>query len=103
MVYSIDSGNEASLFKMDGNTGEISMIRAASKSPSAYRMKISAKDGDNQLAEHGAEVTVHILGSDFQAPIFQKPRYSFVVSEDAAVQSTAGTVSAAGLYNIYLY
>ncbi len=99
ITYSFVEGNEEGLFSIDKNTGEISMIReSSSKSRKVYRLRITARDGDNQVADQNAEISVHMIGSNFQAPIFQKPRYVFTIPEDLNVQSSVGVVSASGIF-----
>lgn len=101
ITYSFVEGNEDGLFSINKNNGEISMVRTPSKPPREYRLRVTARDGDNQLADQNAEVSVHVLGSNMQAPIFMKPRYKFLVSEILHAQSSVGSVSASGMLITY--
>lgn len=96
ITYSFVEGNEEGLFSINKISGEISMVRESFKSRKIYRLRVTARDGDNQMADQNAEVTVHMLGSNSQAPIFQRQRYVFSVPEDLNVQSSVGAVSASG-------
>jgi len=97
--YFIKEGNEDNLFRIDKEKGDIFLTRGPSRSQqSTYRLKISANDSYNLASEQYAEVTVHIVSPQSQAPVFQKPKYTFTLSEDASEQSSVGTVSANGNY-----
>jgi hypothetical protein len=101
--YIIEEGNEDGIFTIEKSKGDISLVRAPPKAKSVYRLRISAKDGDNQPSEHNSEVTVHVVGAQSQAPLFQRPKYSFFVSEDVGEQTSVGTVSASGMNTMKLF
>ncbi|MBN3295475.1 PCD23 protein, partial [Amia calva] len=61
---------------------------------SSVKLSVSARDGGGQLSPAPASITVHILRSGLEPAVFDRPRYSFSVPEDAAPGTSVGTVRA---------
>lgn len=61
---------------------------------SSVKLSVCARDGEGLSAINPANITVNILHSHQPLAIFQKPHYTFFISEDAPVGSVVGLVQA---------
>lgn len=93
--YRIASGNEANVFRIDRDRGEIylSQPNVLSRSQS-YRLNISATDGGGLRALHDAQVFLTIADATDRPPVFERTRYNFNVREDVARNTIVGAVKA---------
>lgn len=95
--FRIVAGNEAGLFRIDKNTGEIFVSRPSllsSRSQPYHRLNISATDGGGLRSVHDAEVFISIIDSTQRPPIFEFPRYTYAVREDVSRDTVIGSVKA---------
>ncbi|XP_018320915.1 protein dachsous [Agrilus planipennis] len=96
--YRIVAGNDAGLFRIDRNTGEIFVSRPnmlLRRSQPYHHLNISASDGGNLKSENDAEVFISVTDSAQRPPIFEKPRYTFSIQEDVKENTIVGVVKAA--------
>jgi len=73
LVFSIDSGNDLNLFRIDAATGEISTVRAVSmdfETQSSYRMVVKVTDKGGLSATASVTVTVQDVN---EAPWLEQP------------------------------
>lgn len=97
VTYRIVAGNEAGLFRIDRNTGEIFVSRPSllsTRSQPYHRLNISASDGGSMKSINDAEVFISVIDSAQRPPIFEHPRYSFSVKEDVRKDTIVGSVRA---------
>ncbi|VEN39451.1 unnamed protein product [Callosobruchus maculatus] len=102
LTYKIVAGNDAGLFRIDKNTGEIFVSRPSllsSRSQPYHRLNISATDGGNLRSLKDAQVFISVIDSAQRPPIFEHPRYTFSVSENVRKDTVVGSVKAAILEN----
>ncbi|CAH1987791.1 unnamed protein product [Acanthoscelides obtectus] len=102
VTYKIVAGNDAGLFRIDKNTGEIFVSRPSllsSRSQPYHRLNISATDGGNLRSTKDAQVFISVIDSAQRPPIFEHPRYTFSVSENVRKDTVVGSVKAAILEN----
>ncbi|XP_064481266.1 protein dachsous-like [Ornithodoros turicata] len=92
--YSIVNGNKRSLFRVDGNTGEIFVVGRPPKDMALHHLVITAEDGGGLQSELDAHVYISILNRRQQPPIFEQARYRFQVREDVNPRTVIGTVVA---------
>ena len=95
--YRIVAGNEAGIFRIDRNSGEIFINRPnmlSVRTQSKHVMNISASDGGGLRTSQDAVVFLSIIDATQRPPIFEKPRYNFHVKEDMAKGSSVGAVLA---------
>lgn len=98
VTYKIVAGNEAGLFRIDKNTGEIFVSRPSllsTRSQPYHKLNISASDGGNLKSLKDAEVFISVIDSAQRPPIFEHPRYTFSVSENVKEDTVIGSVKAA--------
>ncbi|XP_017772974.1 PREDICTED: protein dachsous [Nicrophorus vespilloides] len=98
LEYKIVAGNDANLFRIDRNSGEIFVTRPghlSSRSSPYHRLNISATDGGGLKSSADAEVFISVIDSAQKPPIFQHARYTFRVKEDAMKNTFVGSVQAA--------
>lgn len=97
VTYKIVAGNEAGLFRIDRNTGEIFVSRPSllsSRSQPYHRLNISATDGGNLKALKDAEVFISVIDSTQKPPVFEHPRYSYSILENVKRNTIVGSVKA---------
>lgn len=97
VTYKIAAGNEAGLFRIDRNSGEIFVSRPSllsTRSQSHHRLNISASDGGNLKSINDAEVFISVVDTAQRPPIFEQPRYKYAVKEDAKKDTIVGSVKA---------
>ncbi|KAJ8922560.1 hypothetical protein NQ315_007590 [Exocentrus adspersus] len=102
VTYKIVAGNEAGLFRIDKNTGEIFITRPSllsTRSQPYHHLNISASDGGNLKSLKDAEVFISIIDSAQRPPIFEHPRYTYSVSENIRKDSVVGNVKATVMDN----
>lgn len=90
MSYSIYPSDDANFI-----TGTLFLTSALTHLGAAsLKLLITAQDGGGLTSAKPAEVTITILPSAQAPVVFQKSRYNFSVSEDAAAGTSVGTVAA---------
>ncbi|KYB28093.1 Protein dachsous-like Protein [Tribolium castaneum] len=97
VTYKIVAGNDAGLFRIDKNSGEIFVNRPnllSSRSQPYHRLNISATDGGNLKSLADAEVFISVIDSAQRPPIFEHPRYTYSVKEDVRKETIVGNVKA---------
>lgn len=67
----------------------LSQVRSGS-----VKLSVSARDGGGLSTINPANITVNILHSQQPLALFQRPHYTFFISEDAPVGSSVGSVQA---------
>ena len=101
IMYSLVSGNDYGLFRLNRRTGEITVVRPLTKTSQIYRLSISATDGSGLTSDRNADVIVSVVDTKQKPAVFQQARYSFSVDEDVPVNFIVGTVSASGEHNFF--
>lgn len=97
VTYKIVAGNDARLFRIDKDTGEIFVTRPnllSTRSQPYHRLNISASDGGDLKSSNDAEVFISVIDSAQRPPIFEHARYSFSVKEDVKKDTLVGSVKA---------
>lgn len=95
--YRIVAGNEAGLFRIDRNTGEIFVSRPSllsTRNQPYHRLNISATDGAGLRAAQDAEVFISVIDSAQRPPIFEHTKYTFSVAENVKRNTVVGSVKA---------
>lgn len=108
--YKIIAGNDAGLFRIDRNSGEIFVSRPSllsTRSQPFHHLNISASDGGGLKSVNDAEVFISIIDSAQRPPIFEQARYTYTIREDAKRDTLVGSVKAtvldsSKLHMIYL-
>ncbi len=95
LTYSITEGNLRGQFAIstEGGEGRVSVARALDPS-SERKFVLSVKVVDAGGRFSLGTVHINVVGPETQGPRFQVGRYSFVIEEDAPVNSVLGSVSA---------
>ncbi|CAM4658808.1 unnamed protein product [Lepidochelys kempii] len=92
--YSISAGDN-SRFQIHGQTGVITTkIALDREEKTAYQLQIVATDGGNLQSQNQAIVTITVLDTQDNPPVFNQGVYSFVVFENVAFGYHVGTVFA---------
>ncbi|KFO35535.1 protocadherin Fat 4 [Fukomys damarensis] len=92
--YSISAGDR-SRFQINAQSGVISTRMALDREEkTAYQLQIVATDGGNLQSPNQAIVTVTVLDTQDNPPVFSQMAYSFVVFENVALGYQVGSVSA---------
>ena len=97
ITYRIVAGNDAGLFRVDRDSGEIFVTRPSLLSTRTFpyhRLNITATDGGGLSSVQDAEVFLSVTDSAQRPPIFEISRYTFAVKEDVAKNAIVGTVNA---------
>ncbi|XP_020495326.2 protocadherin-23 [Labrus bergylta] len=95
VTYSILPGDMSSLFALDKHTGMLYLTSSLTHLGAAsVKLSITAQDGEGLTSVQPAEVTINVLRSTQAPAIFQRSRYSFMVSEDAPPWTSVGAVEA---------
>ncbi|KAK4886122.1 hypothetical protein RN001_002393 [Aquatica leii] len=100
VTYRIVSGNDAGLFRIDRNSGEIFVSRPSllsTRSQPFHHLNISATDGGGLRSSSDAEVFISIIDSAQRPPIFEQTRYTYSVKENAKRDTFVGSVKASVL------
>lgn len=93
VVYRITSGNEAGVFRIDRNTGELQVTRPnlLSRSP-LYQLNVTATDAAGLKSLVDAEVKVTVSSAGHRLATCEKPRYTVTVKENTSQNSIVGGV-----------
>ncbi|XP_036985754.2 protocadherin Fat 4 isoform X1 [Artibeus jamaicensis] len=95
--YSISAGDR-SRFQVNAQSGEISTRMALDREEkTAYQLQIVATDGGNLQSPNQAIVTITVLDTQDNPPVFSQAAYSFVVFENVALGYHVGSVSASSM------
>lgn len=97
ITYRIVAGNDAELFRIDRNSGEIFVTRPSllsTRTAPYHRLNITATDGGGLRSFQDAEVFLSVTDSAQRPPIFERSRYTFAVKEDVGKNSIVGSVNA---------
>lgn len=97
ITYKIVSGNEAGLFRIDHNSGEIFLSKPnmSLRRQLYYRLNISATDADGLKSLKDAVVFISVIDVGQRPPIFEHSRYSYSVLENVKKNTVVGSVKAA--------
>ncbi|KAL6268659.1 hypothetical protein P5V15_001791, partial [Pogonomyrmex californicus] len=111
VAYRITSGNEAGVFHIDRNTGELHVARPSllSRSP-LHQLNITATDAAGLKSIADAEVKVTVSSAAHRIASCEKPRYTVTVKESipqntvlGGVKDTATASSSSSGMSIRLY
>ncbi|XP_042668130.1 protocadherin Fat 4 [Centrocercus urophasianus] len=92
--YSISAG-DTSRFQVHGKTGIITTKIALDREErTAYQLQIVATDGGHLQSQNQAIVTITVLDTQDNPPVFNQGMYGFVVFENVALGYHVGTVFA---------
>lgn len=92
--YSISAG-DTSRFQVHGKTGIITTkIALDREEKTAYQLQIVATDGGHLQSQNQAIVTITVLDTQDNPPVFSQGMYGFVVFENVALGYHVGTVFA---------
>ncbi|MED6259232.1 hypothetical protein ATANTOWER_019154, partial [Ataeniobius toweri] len=95
ITYKIHPGDMSSLFTLDKQTGMLFLNSSLTHLGAAsMKLLITAQDEDGLASARPAEVTMNVVQSAQAPAVFQRPRYTFTVPEDAPVGTSVGTVEA---------
>ncbi|CAJ1052587.1 protocadherin-23 [Xyrichtys novacula] len=95
VTYSIVPGDMSSLFALDKHTGMLFLTSPLTHlGEASVKLSITAQDGEGLTSAKPAEVTINVLRSAQAPAVFQRSRYSFMVSEGAPPGTSVGTVRA---------
>uniref|UniRef100_A0A4W6EXE5 FAT atypical cadherin 1a n=1 Tax=Lates calcarifer TaxID=8187 RepID=A0A4W6EXE5_LATCA len=96
--YSIISGNEHGMFRVDPQTGDIFVIEPLDYEVShEYYITIEATDGGSPPLSDMATVNINLTDVNDNRPVFSQDVYTAVVSEDTELGKTVMTVMAEDL------
>uniref|UniRef100_A0A3Q3IX46 FAT atypical cadherin 4 n=1 Tax=Monopterus albus TaxID=43700 RepID=A0A3Q3IX46_MONAL len=92
--YIITAG-DASKFRINSNTGKITtLVSLDREEKTAYQLQVTAADGGGLRSHTQAIVTLTVIDTQDNPPVFSQKVYSFVMFENAATGTVIGTVSA---------
>ncbi|OXB84779.1 UNVERIFIED_CONTAM: hypothetical protein H355_015901 [Colinus virginianus] len=92
--YSISAG-DTSRFQVHGKTGVITTkIALDREEKTAYQLQVVATDGGHLQSQNQAIVTITVLDTQDNPPVFNQGMYGFVVFENVALGYHVGTVFA---------
>lgn len=93
VAYRITSGNEAGVFHLDRNTGELQVVRPSllSRSP-LHQLNVTATDAAGLKSIVDAEVRITTSSPGHRIPTCEKPRYVLSVKETVPQNSVIGSV-----------
>ena len=97
VTYKISGGNDAGIFRIDRQSGEIFISRPnmlSSRTQPLHRLNVSASDGAGLKSIQDAEVYLSIIDATHRPPIFEKSRYNYYVKEDVHQGTVVGSVLA---------
>lgn len=94
-VKYIMTAGDVSKFRINGNTGKIStLVPLDREERTAYQLQVTAADGGGLRSHTQAIVTVTVIDTQDNPPVFSQKVYSFVMFENVGAGSVIGTVSA---------
>lgn len=92
--YIITAGDVAK-FRINSNTGKITtLVPLDREEKTAYQLQVTAADGSGLRSHTQAIVTVTVIDTQDNPPVFSQKVYSFVMFENVAPGTVVGTVSA---------
>lgn len=92
--YIITAG-DAAKFRINSNTGKITtLVPLDREEKTAYQLQVTAADGSGLRSHTQAIVTVTVIDTQDNPPVFSQKVYSFVMFENVAIGTAVGTVSA---------
>lgn len=92
--YVITAG-DSTKFRINSNTGKIATLVALDREEkTTYQLQVTATDGGGLRSHIQAIVTVTVIDTQDNPPIFGQQAYSFVMFENVGVGTIIGTVSA---------
>lgn len=92
--YIITAG-DASKFRINSNTGKITtLVPLDREEKTAYQLQVTAADGSGLRSHAQAIVTVTVIDTQDNPPVFSQKVYSFVMFENVGIGTVIGTVSA---------
>uniref|UniRef100_A0A3B5RCH3 Protocadherin Fat 4 n=1 Tax=Xiphophorus maculatus TaxID=8083 RepID=A0A3B5RCH3_XIPMA len=95
--YIITAG-DTSKFRINSNTGKITtLVPLDREEKTAYQLQVTAADGGGVRSHTQAIVTVTVIDTQDNPPVFNQRVYSFVMFENVALGTVIGTVSATTL------
>ncbi|XP_014858141.1 PREDICTED: protocadherin Fat 4 isoform X1 [Poecilia mexicana] len=95
--YIITAG-DTSKFHINSNTGKITtLVPLDREEKTAYQLQVTAADGGGVHSHTQAIVTVTVIDTQDNPPVFNQRVYSFVMFENVALGTVIGTVSATTL------
>ncbi|XP_042548928.1 protocadherin Fat 4, partial [Dipodomys spectabilis] len=95
--YTISAGDR-SRFQINAQSGVISTRMALDREEkTAYQLQVVATDGGNLQSPNQAIVTITVLDTQDNPPVFSQVAYSFVVFENVALGYQVGRVSATSM------
>ncbi|XP_037118459.1 protocadherin Fat 4 [Syngnathus acus] len=95
--YIITAG-DTSKFHINSNTGKITTLASLDREvKTTYQLQVTAADGGGLLSHAHAIVTVTVIDTQDNPPIFSQRVYSFVMFENVGTGTVIGTVSATTL------
>lgn len=94
LKYIITAG-DASKFRINSNTGRITtLVPLDREEKTAYQLQVTAADGGGLRSHAHAIVTVTVIDTQDNPPVFSQEVYSFVMFENVGVGTAVGAVSA---------
>ncbi|KAK5864404.1 hypothetical protein PBY51_015650 [Eleginops maclovinus] len=94
LKYIISAG-DASKFRINSNTGKIStLVSLDREEKTAYQLQVTAADGSGLRSDTQAIVTVTVIDTQDNPPVFSQQVYTFVMFENVGIGTVIGTVSA---------
>lgn len=93
VAYRITNGNEAGVFHIDRNTGELQVARPSllSRSP-LHQLNVTATDAAGLKSTFDAEVRITTSSPGHRIASCEKPRYTITVKETVPQNSIVGGV-----------
>ncbi|XP_076655070.1 dachsous cadherin-related 1 [Halictus rubicundus] len=104
VAYRITNGNEAGVFHINRNTGELQVAKPGSLSRSSfYQLNVTATDAAGLKSKVDAEVRIAVSSHEHRIATCDKPRYTITVKENVpqnsvvvGVKDVAASSSASG-------
>uniref|UniRef100_A0A9J7XTV8 FAT atypical cadherin 4 n=1 Tax=Cyprinus carpio carpio TaxID=630221 RepID=A0A9J7XTV8_CYPCA len=92
--YAITAGDSYK-FHINSNSGKImTLVPLDREEKTSYQLQVTATDGGGLRSNTQAIVTVTVVDTQDNPPVFSQKEYSFVMFENVAVDTIIGTVSA---------
>ncbi|KAJ8262336.1 hypothetical protein GJAV_G00165290 [Gymnothorax javanicus] len=93
--YSIASGNEGGMFKIDSHTGDVFVLKGLDyESTPEYYLTVEAAQGASPSLTDTATVSINVTDVNDNGPVFSQPMFATVVPEDCGLGKTIVTVAA---------
>uniref|UniRef100_A0A8C2JVZ5 Protocadherin Fat 4 n=1 Tax=Cyprinus carpio TaxID=7962 RepID=A0A8C2JVZ5_CYPCA len=92
--YAITAGDSYK-FHINSNSGKImTLVPLDREEKTSYQLQVTATDGGGLRSNTQAIVTVTVVDTQDNPPVFSQKEYSFVMFENVAIDTIIGTVSA---------